>query len=267
MQTEYSINYNAKTIEEAKNYLSYRYKQLAKFGYTVKDELVVEDNSIVTFYNHPNDHTTWGSVYIIEQFRGRQIFLKRLQQFMIAVVTLEECGIEDYLVKRKINHKVLKHSLAYKTIQNCYRDEKTKRSEVPLIYHIDEGGAILSKIGAADTVKDAYYLHPILQSNEGFIKNKSQNFNGINHESLLLAMEYRRVANSYLSTMSKSDFVGFTCEEIRQMLIADKIQNYKDFMLYHYGKHPRSNELHQYFNNWFEMLEIDYNDWISFNYG
>ena len=40
------------------------------------------------------------------------------------------------------------------------------------------------------------------------------------------------------------------------MLIADKIQNRKDFELYHLGKHERSSELEQYFKNWLERLNI-----------
>lgn len=267
MKTEFNINYNANTIEGAKEYLKYRYKQLLKFGYSVKEEIVVENNSIVTLYDDPNNDGFWGSVYVLKQHRGKQIFLKRLQQFMITVVTLEECGLEDYLVSRKINHKLLRHSNAYKLIQNEYKGDVTKRSGIPLIYHIDEGGAILDKIGSSDIVKDAYYLHPLLQSDEMFNNHKSDYFNGVDNKSLILAMEYRRVANSYLSTMNVNDFVGFSCDEVKKMLIADKIQNYKDFMKYHFGKHNRSSELHQYFNNWFNLLDINYErDWASFNY-
>jgi hypothetical protein len=40
------------------------------------------------------------------------------------------------------------------------------------------------------------------------------------------------------------------------MLIADKIQNRKDFELYHLGKHERSSELDSYFKNWLERLDI-----------
>lgn len=40
------------------------------------------------------------------------------------------------------------------------------------------------------------------------------------------------------------------------MLTADKVQNYKDFMTHHYGKHDRSEELHYYFHTWFEELEV-----------
>jgi hypothetical protein len=264
--TEYTINYDASTIEDAKEYLAYRYKQLLKFGWTVKEEIVVDDNSIVTLYNDPRKEGIWGSVYVLKQHRGKQVFLKRIQQFMIGIVTLSECNLGEYLKSRKINHITLEHSAAYRLIQHEYKGNGAARSSVPFIYHIDEGGAILEKLGASNIVKDAYYLHPLLQSDTDFVNNKSMDFEGVSTESIILACEYRRVANSYLSYMEPEDFVGFTCDEIKQMLIADKIQNYKDFREYHYGTHPRSEELQSYFMNWFNILGIEYNDWSSFNY-
>ena len=76
-------------------------------------------------------------------------------------------------------------------------------------------------------------------------------------------MEYRWVANSYLSKNTIDDFVGFTCEEVKQMLIADKVQNYKDFLLHHKETHQRSDQLNEYFNNWFDLLKINYNDYCN----
>lgn len=43
------------------------------------------------------------------------------------------------------------------------------------------------------------------------------------------------------------------------MLVADKVQNYKDFSLYHADTHPRAKELERYFQNWFCRLNIDRN--------
>lgn len=143
---------------------------------------------------------------------------------------------------------------AYKIIKDYYGDKTAKRSGVKLINHIDEGLDILDNIGASQIVKDAYCLHPLLQSDDEFNKNKSMDFSNISTESIVLAVEYRRVANSYLSTMSMNQFVGFTNFEIKQMLYADKIQNEKDFKLYHEGIHPRSKELREYFNNWLNIL-------------
>ena len=143
---------------------------------------------------------------------------------------------------------------AYKLILNYYGDSTAKRSGVRLMNHIDEGIEILKSIGADEETIDAYCLHPILQSDESFNQNYTMNFGGIPTSSLLLAMEYRRVANSYLSKNKIEDFVGFTNEKIKQMLFADKKQNEKDFALYHEGKHERSKELREYFDNWLNSL-------------
>lgn len=146
----------------------------------------------------------------------------------------------------------------YEIIKSYYGTQTTKRSGVPLINHIDEGLKILDYIGASDVVKEAYCLHPILQSDESFVTNKSMDFAGVRYESIILAMEYRRVANSYLSKNKPEDFVGFSCEEVKQMLVADKVQNYKDFLIYHSQTHERKEELDHYFNKWFELLGISY---------
>ena len=131
-------------------------------------------------------------------------------------------------------------SEAYAIISGEYGIETAKRSGTPLINHIDEGLMILDYIGANREVMDAYCIHPLLQSDEAFVSNIYHGFQGVDTESIILACEYRRVANSFLSHMDIKDFVGLTCPEIKQMLIADKIQNYKDFMIYHYNKHENS---------------------------
>jgi hypothetical protein len=145
---------------------------------------------------------------------------------------------------------------AYKLISEYYGDSTAKRSGVKLINHIDEGIEILKSIGADDDTIDAYCLHPLLQSDEEFNKNYNMNFDGVSTSAIILAVEYRRVANSYLSTKNIEDFVGFTNDKIKQMLYADKVQNEKDFALYHESTHPRSKELRQYFDNWLNKLLV-----------
>jgi hypothetical protein len=156
---------------------------------------------------------------------------------------------------------------AYKMIKSIYGKERTARSGVLLMNHIDEGLKILEGIGASEATKDAYCLHPILQSGDDFRKNRRNDFEGVSSESLIYAMEYRRAANSYLSKGKHSDvsmFVGFSCPEVKQMLIADKVQNFKDFMEYHYETHPNSATLYEYFQNWFDLLKIDYREMVRY---
>lgn len=150
---------------------------------------------------------------------------------------------------------------AYQLIKEYYGTKRAVRSQVLLMQHIEEGLQLLQALEADEITQAAYCLHPFLQSDEDFIANKNNPLlEHISAPVLLLAMEYRRVANSYLSNKEKTDFVGFSCPEVRLMLLADKVQNYKDFCQYHKGIHPRTKDLDRYFHNWFELLQIDYKD-------
>ena len=148
-------------------------------------------------------------------------------------------------------------SKAYKLIEEYYGNKVAERSGVPLMNHINEGITILNSINADQITIDAYCLHPILQSDESFNNNyQNVDFTGISSASIILAVEYRRVANSYLSRATIDQCVGFTNNKMKQMLYADKVQNEKDFRLYHEGKHERSKELREYFDNWLNKLLI-----------
>lgn len=146
---------------------------------------------------------------------------------------------------------------ALELIEKYYGDRTTERSKVPFINHIHEGLKILDHIKANHITKGAYCLHPMLQSDEAFNIYKYLIPEDLISEAIL-AMEYRRVANSYLSKGKCTDFVGFSCSEVKDMLIADKVQNYKDFLIFHRSTHERADELDEYFNNWFKLLDIDF---------
>jgi hypothetical protein len=152
--------------------------------------------------------------------------------------------------------------LAFDLIKSEYGDRVAKRSQVPLIKHIIEGLYILDALNANEITKAAYCLHPILQSDKDFLSHKVGFIPAELIDAAILAMEYRRVANSYLSKNKIEEFVGFSCPEVKAMLIADKIQNYKDFLKYHKATHQRSKELDEYFINWFKLLNIDYEEMV-----
>lgn len=245
------MNYDANTIEEAKEYLQVRYRELASVRISVVEELNYEDKAVVTIYSNG-----FGSLYILKDFRGIGLYKKLLQIFMIPIVTMEDCKIVPYLESIGCTHMVVSPSNAYLKIREYYGNTVTVRSKVKLINHIDEGIGYLNEIGASQDAIDGYCLHPMLQADEDLITNWNADFKGITYKAVILAMEYRRVANSYLSTGKRSDFVDFTSTDIFHMLYADKKQNEKDFKLYHEGTHERSKELREYFNNWFELLDI-----------
>lgn len=150
------------------------------------------------------------------------------------------------------------YAVEYQKIKKHYGNQVAKRSKVPLINHIDEGIAILKEIGANNDTIAAYCLHPLLQADDALTNNIHLLDNYQNNFRVILTMEYRRVANNYLSkrTIQSLDDIELSpLRGVNQMLWADKLQNQKDFRLYHLGKHERSDILEQYFINWINKLE------------
>lgn len=150
----------------------------------------------------------------------------------------------------------------YQIIREFYGSKTASRSGVPLINHIDEGLEILSNLNASYASKAAYCLHPIIQGDQELRDNLNTLAYKTDPYVLSLVLEYRNKANSYLckphtdgwSVDDLRIFVGYLLPEVRHMLIADKEQNEKDFILYHKGIHPRSAQLELYFKTWKEYL-------------
>ena len=81
----------------------------------------------------------------------------------------------------------------------------------------------------------------------------------LSKEALFLALEYRNIANATLSNREitcAGDIKLSPLPEVNLMLVADKVQNYKDFLLYHKGTHERSEQLDRYFQLWLERLGV-----------
>lgn len=137
--------------------------------------------------------------------------------------------------------------------------------------HIHEGIQILEWIRASDETISAYMLHPIFQADDdvaqAFIDPE---LDTISAGVMLLVMEYRNKANAYLcrpetDNYTLADLPTLPVLEVRDMLIADKVQNRKDFELHHKGTHPRSDQLDSYFKLWLQHLGIEektYQDWV-----
>ena len=152
----------------------------------------------------------------------------------------------------------------YNLVKTLYGETKAERSKVPYMNHIDEGLQILDYIDADNATKSAYCIHPIFQIPKNLkqlIADKL--YDQIDQKVLLLAMEYRNKANAYVCRPRTDNYTienlpYMVLPEVTAMLIADKVQNYKDFLQYHKNSHPRSKELDKYFNLWFKHLHIDY---------
>ncbi len=147
----------------------------------------------------------------------------------------------------------------FRAIAEFYGDTRAERSGVPYINHIREGLHVLDAISGTLAAKQAYCLHPLFQGDKELASQSPHKIEALERWPLLLAMEYRKTANAYLSNReikSPEEIRLSPLPEVQQMLIADKVQNRKDFDLYHLGSHPRSAELQQYFQNWFLRLGI-----------
>jgi hypothetical protein len=150
-------------------------------------------------------------------------------------------------------------TVAYDLIVEHYALRCAKRSKVPLINHIDEGLIILDLLGENQRTKDAFAIHPMLQNDKDLSANWKEVVDSCDNEAIMLAMEYRSVANEYLSNRQILfiDQIRLSpIPAVNNMLIADKVQNYKDFITYHKGTHPRSDQLDDYFNKWLQRLNV-----------
>lgn len=176
-----------------------------------------------------------------------------------------------------MKNEAVKFTPEYRAIQKHYGEGVAQRSGVPLISHINEGLEILELIGASKDAMRAYCLHPLFQEDRALSDiSKDDLIFSLSPRCIMLAMEYRSRANAWLSdkvyTQTWSDNAGRVfSEEVRQratpdwgsllevkhMLIADKVQNYKDFLEFHYATHERSEELNHYFLEWFKALNIE----------
>lgn len=144
-------------------------------------------------------------------------------------------------------------------IFHYYGFTRAKRSGVLYMNHITEGLTIAQDLGYSKDVKDAFCIHPLFQSDETLgIVHKTGTPYGVGSYVMMLVMEYRRTANGYLSPHIKTiDEIALSpIEEVNQMLVMDKVQNKKDFELYHKGTHARSAELTVYFDNWLAKLGV-----------
>lgn len=164
---------------------------------------------------------------------------------------------------RKAPIDVVLDSTEYAMIVRHYSGKTARRSGVPLINHVNEGLQLLSKLGAWPTAMRAFCLHPLIQNDHEFERNwKAICRSSVSPRAIVLAMEYRHTANAYLCTVhtdgwSLADIkreVGLIIPPVRLMLIADKLQNQKDFLKYHQHTHARAKELKAYFENWLKFL-------------
>ena len=149
----------------------------------------------------------------------------------------------------------------YRVVAAFYGSRKARRSDVPLMQHIDEGLKMLSALGATVRAQRAYCLHPLLQADADLARAYQQGVSTLTTDPSVLALtlEYRHIANATLSHRQidgPEDISLSPLEEVNDMLRADKVQNWKDFALHHRATHARSAELERYFLLWHARLGL-----------
>lgn len=149
---------------------------------------------------------------------------------------------------------------AYAVIAAWYGDRRAARSGRPLVAHIDEGLDILDALGAAPVEQDAWCLHPMVQADADLAASwpRPDLWRGLDPRAVALAMAYRHTANAYLSPMPRpAQIPRSPLPAVARLLIADKVQNRKDFELYLRGDVPNSDRLDAYFADWLAALGVD----------
>lgn len=158
--------------------------------------------------------------------------------------------------------------LEYELIKKYYEYKVAKRSGIPYINHIDEGLLLLNyKLRAKDSVSHrAFCLHPFYQDNIRIDTTK------ISGHSTRVAYFYSIIANTFLRHNYKNNndlshwipsYHSVLCNDkssnVYNMLYADKIQNYKDFMK-HYNSYSEAESIEEYFLWWFDVLKITHRE-------
>jgi hypothetical protein len=256
------FEFDAETYEECYNYILNRSIQMLKYGVSLQYTNRIKEGCDACFLYKGEEYH---AIYILKGFRGKRFYESYVKTNNYKILTHEDCKIAPFLKKHNIPFICLgsfDNTVEYRWIQSVYGDQKTKRTGVYLMNHIDEGLRILEDIGASHIAKRAYCLHPIFQGDEDIVKvynSYPMSPEQIYPDVIIASMEYRSVANEYLSQreIKSIDEIRLSpLKDVNDMLIADKVQNYKDFELYHKSTHPRSKELDQYFKNWLLKLHI-----------
>ena len=258
---ENRFNMNARTFDEAVEYYKNRALQLLRFNIHLSSITNMGEYAIAYFHDVNEEYVSY---YVFEQHRGKGVYKNLIPHIDKRVLIGDECQLREFLTKFHVDFREaeLCPFMEYIHIRKYYGYGKAKRSGVPFMNHIDEGLSILEWIFPEDEVaKRAYVLHPLFQTDDALKDLLNSGIGGwkLNHEVAMAAMEYRSVANEYLSRRMIADVSEIRTSPmhaVNKMLFADKVQNYKDFQLYHQDTHERSAELTQYFKNWLQRLHI-----------
>lgn len=267
----------ANTVEGARRYFAHRAVQGLAEGFRwegVVEPLVEGDLTWgARTWVVDGDGVRRQSVYVLAEARGAGRFSRYVASAGGPFVTAPSCELEAHFAKRGVDFVVagrFSEWAEYRAVEACHHDLYAQRSGIPYMNHIDEGLVVLRDLGASERAQRAFCLHPLLQADEELAIHYPRVAELTDDPRVLcLALEYRNVANAFLSRreVARDDDVALSSlPEVNDMLRADKVQNAKDFLLYHHATHPRSEALVRYFHTWHRRLGVtdaDFARWFE----
>ncbi len=276
------LPYDGTTEAEVYQYFKTRHLQLMQYGYRWDHVLVPTPGGYITSFHDEHSPAVYNSFFVTADKRNKGYAVKMVRESPHDIITIDDCHVAEFIQKCGRIPVVIKgtfDTLEYKLVEQFYGNQRAKRSGVLLMNHIDEGLWVMHKIGASEVAKRAYCLHPLLQNDPDLKANLKRVTQVCDPYVIALAMEYRSQANAWLSDKVNYQNVAW-CEDklltytglpttgplqdVRDMLVGDKIQNYKDFILYHKGTHARTEELDRYFQMWLIELGVtNFDQWFK----
>jgi len=159
-------------------------------------------------------------------------------------------------------------------IRDHYGDRSEERSGVPLMQRIEEGLIILGELDASEEAMRAFCLHPLFLADDDLVRHGQDFMDRVEADPIviMLVMEFRSRANAWTSDRihlsgtgpSPNGLEGLPSglpsagpiDAVKDMLIADKVQGRKAFIRHDRGRHPRSDALDVYFDQWLLALGV-----------
>jgi hypothetical protein len=259
--TKIRLNKFADDVADIAAYFQVRSMQLRPFGFEWTGVLEKHDCGYVTTFRAmaPNG-LTYNSFYLPNSMRGRGLGKQLIAKCELPIITMPNCGVTAFIKACKQAPRVVQGAQKwpdYTLISRHYGSQRAERTGQFYMQHIDEGLFVLTLLGAEDKAKRAYCIHPLVQDDGMVDKWLPILAKEVDAHVLALAMEYRNLANAYLpkhfSLQSAKGINVGVIYAVKHMLIADKVQNYKDFLL-HTPNVGAVDRYIGYFNSWFAAL-------------
>lgn len=244
----------SKQPNEVTDYLINRWNQLSMLNYFAYSPLIIrcETYQVLLFEERYYEESyQYAAIYLYDDFRAKGVYRNLVQKFNESdreILVMDGCGLGPYLKHIGAQYKYVEFPQEYKIISKYYEGKFAQRSGLPYINHIHEGCLMLE----TDLEKKAFMLHPIFQNGD----QDKVDLSGISDMVKAMSKQYADVANNYLPKdwEKKPPDIPYT---IKDMLYADKVQNYKDFRAHIDKINPsRHNQLETYFHKWFKVLNF-----------